>query len=1374
MTSLMQMQATATGEAQSLHPGEDDQSKEQRETIESKYAANDEDSGEDDDDDDEVIVLNEGGGKLENDSTPRRSSRKRTSTVIHVKGGHAIKKENNYVLKGHSYVFGVRDEEQVAPKQRAPKKARQTNGAAAPAKPKSNHEQRRMQFKEEIKQAIAAKKDLRLAFLKKHLPSFVPFIDPKVAAGIRDTPMPAQAATRELQVLMQPDAIKAELRDYQMEGLQFMARMYACNMGMILGDEMGLGKTIQTISLICYLKEHHGLTGPNLIICPMSVLYSWCSEIKKWSPSLKYLRFHSSSTTDASIHNEDLMKYDMIVTTYEMAKAPKLAHFWQRHTFRLLVLDEGHRIKSTETQTTQAICKIHAENRLILTGTPLSNTLTELYSLLHFLAGDVFTTSEPFDDAFDLTLNKVDDKRLSQAHIMLSTLMLQRRKEKVEKLIPTNLETKVICPLSTIQIWWYKAILLKDIALLSNGGAGKGKLLSNLIMQLRKCCLHPFLFDGAEDIGATTLELLIGASGKLAVLDKLLCSLYRKKHRVCLFSQFTRVLDILEDYCIGRGWKFVRFDGSTARAKRNFVVNSFNAPNSDKFLFLMSTRAGGMGLNLQTADTCILYDSDWNPSADKQAMARVCRIGQTKKVHTYRLVTEGTVEERMIERAEKKLYLDRMVTRDGSELALDDAEGEDVLDEGVLMATLKFGCSAVFGQGSMKGNRLPFDDDIELITDRSRTDDFSQGNLRGGTLATAKDFDATKMFSSTTDFAGIDFAAIRKQYEKQKRPGTINDIGEIWKKKREVKQRIQMVESKGSGYGSAFVPVLKSNDYDLESGEPSVFQNELKGRRELTQQKKKVHIEHQDFCQVCTDGGSLIECPRCPCCVHLECSGVDSAKNFLCCSHHRCEVCEKPAHAAGGFIFPCSACPKAFCEDHLPKEATFLEPCDRMEALDFTIKNGVYIHCSSGCETLAIKEFGFKPAQEKERNPCPEKLDVASHFGGEVDDSLEAPEDLVVHHKRDRKQVRPTTNEGTRAAMSMVTIESPDTSGDSDDDFVMELGHTSPHRGQRQKPNSKWTNAVAVPSASVHVLVDGITAPLPGRAKQPSIRDGNTQSSLLSGEYDVFLPVIDKRFGLRIVEQGQNVVFASYAKTSKGTACFAERSKLIRNSGDVLVKVGDESTEGKSFQEVKQMIATCISANVTPLALRFFDIKTLRYQSQPFRGVVNESLVAGHSIAHKPESKAPANKLPSTSNNPHPLQYTAKIPPVNGKLFIIIVKGSHGGSCFSGYERHSDGSRGFAELHGLIRNVGDRIIAIDGSPMMHMQHKTIACVLQERAKTGRPVTLLLEQTTECQNQSAPYTADSHVSSAVGGLMQSIPSDDNAQLSTKACAVTGTI
>ena len=833
------------------------------------------------------------------------------------------------------------------------------------------------------------------------------------------------------------------------------------------------GKTLQTIALVCHLKESFGVKGPSLIVCPLTVLYSWCNEITKWAPGLSFLRFHSSNPGLES-QSLDWMEYDMVVTTYEMCKAPQLRHLFSVQHWNLCVLDEGHRIKSAETQISQAVRKIHCEIRVILTGTPLANNLVELHSLLQFLNPDIFTTNEPFAAAFDLTLNLVDPVKLKQAHALLKMFMLRRLKQEVEKLMPPKIETKVLCPLSNTQIWFYKALLLKDLNLLSGSAkVNKAKALSNLVMQLRKCCIHPFLFDGVEEPDTTTLEELVGASGKLSVLDQLLRSLYKKKHRVVLFSQFTRVLDILEDYCTLRGWNFCRFDGGTARAKRNFVVNSFNAPDSDKFIFLMSTRSGGMGLNLQvrtggagmclslptlmallflqTADTCILFDSDWNPQPDIQgtfmqrvflclqvqyltlsalcchtvAMARVHRIGQTKTVHVYRLVTDGTVEQRMVERAEKKLYLDRMVTQDGVAESVNDNDDENA-DR--LLSTLRFGCNAVFGSGEKK-QALPSDEDIEVITDRARSQDFSLGNLKGGVDSNAKDFDATQEFKATTDLCGIDFARIRKDYTKKKRPKDIGALTNMWKK-RERKSRIKMVSGHGSGYGSEAVPILAVNDYDLMSGEKSVFDRELQGRHASAVGKKKMKgpsFTNQDFCQVCFDGGELVLCPRCPVSLHLSCAGIRKPSELLCCSLHHCTVCDKPASIAGGFLFVCaSACTKAFCEDHLPHEARTLgSSCSRYDRLNYSLKHGVFVHCSKQCEDFSKKELSWVPPSNMARPPCPPTLNLVSSYGGEVDDCVDTPGENILTGKRQRQQVNYADSQSPPKATALPTAQKP-------------------------------------------------------------------------------------------------------------------------------------------------------------------------------------------------------------------------------------------------------------------------------------------------------------------------------------------------------------
>lgn len=394
--------------------------------------------------------------------------------------------------------------------------------------------------------------------------------------------------------------------------------------------------------------------------------------------------------------------------------------------------------------------------------------------------------------------------------------MLRRLKQEVEKMIPEKLETKVYCPLSKVQTFWYKALLMKDVASLAKMETGNGSpnlnknstnVIRSLFMQLRKCSNHPFLFEGAEtNPDETYLEELIAAPGKLAVLDMLLRSLFQKGHRAVLFTQFTLLLDLIEDYYNLRGWNYCRLDGSTDRARRNYLLRRFNEPNSEIFLFLMSTRSGGMGLNLQTADTCILFDSDWNPQSDIQAMARVHRIGQKNTVHVYLLVTAGTVEERMIERAEKKLLLE-MVNRESNTADMEsdiDAEARG-LSAGELWEDIKFGCEAVFGDSS--NNELPSEVDIAAITNRARKESESVGKLTGGTSLNAKSFDASQEFSKTQYFGGTDFREIRKQQDKEmskKIPNNLKGVVHLWNdiktlenKKREHKSRICHVAGNG-------------------------------------------------------------------------------------------------------------------------------------------------------------------------------------------------------------------------------------------------------------------------------------------------------------------------------------------------------------------------------------------------------------------------------------------------------------------------------------------------------------------------------------------------------------------------------------------------
>merc|ERR1712223_682672 len=251
-------------------------------------------------------------------------------------------------------------------------------------------------------------------------------------------------------------------------------------------------------------------------------------------------------------------------------------------------------------------------------------------------------------------------------HAVLKPFLLRRLKIDVEKSLLPKKEVKIFIGLSQMQREWYTKILMKDIDIVNGAGKMEKMRLQNILMQLRKCTNHPYLFDGAEPGPPfVTDDTLINDSGKFVVLDKLLPKFQEAGSRVLIFTQMTRILDILEDYCWFRKHSYCRIDGQTAHEDRDVQIQEYNKEGSSKFIFMLSTRAGGLGINLYTADIVILFDSDWNPQMDLQAMDRAHRIGQKKQVKVYRLVTENTVDEKIVERAAKKLRLDRMVIQQG-------------------------------------------------------------------------------------------------------------------------------------------------------------------------------------------------------------------------------------------------------------------------------------------------------------------------------------------------------------------------------------------------------------------------------------------------------------------------------------------------------------------------------------------------------------------------------------------------------------------------------------------------------------------------------------------------------------------------------------
>lgn len=359
-----------------------------------------------------------------------------------------------------------------------------------------------------------------------------------------------------------------------------------------------------------------------------------------------------------------------------------------------------------------------SRNRLLITGTPLQNNLHELWALLNFILPDVFGDSEAFDQWFSGQSGD-QDTVVQQLHRVLRPFLLRRVKSDVEKSLLPKKEINLFIGMSDMQVKWYKKILEKDIDAV-NGAGGKRESktrLLNIVMQLRKCCNHPYLFEGAEPGPPfTTDEHLIYNSGKMTILDRLLVRVKKQGSRVLIFSQMSRLLDILEDYCVFRDFKYCRIDGGTAHEDRIAAIDEYNKPGSEKFVFLLTTRAGGLGINLTSADIVVLYDSDWNPQADLQAMDRAHRIGQKKQVVVYRFVTESAIEEKVLERAAQKLRLDQLVIQQGrAQTAAKAAANKDELLNMIQHGAEKvFASNGATGKLAEKGTDLG-DDDIDEI-----------------------------------------------------------------------------------------------------------------------------------------------------------------------------------------------------------------------------------------------------------------------------------------------------------------------------------------------------------------------------------------------------------------------------------------------------------------------------------------------------------------------------------------------------------------------------------------------------------------------------------------------------------------------------------
>lgn len=541
-----------------------------------------------------------------------------------------------------------------------------------------------------------------------------------------------------------------ELRDYQLDGLNWLVYSWCKQNSVILADEMGLGKTIQTIGFLSYLFNEYSLYGPFLLIVPLSTLNSWRREFEIWAPEMNAVVYLGDVISRNTIRNyewchshNNRLKFNVLLTTYEILLKDK--SFLNAISWAVLGVDEAHRLKNDDSSLYRSLFDFNTFHRVLITGTPLQNSLRELWALLHFIMPGKFPNWPEFEYEHRDSANK----GYSKLHKQLEPYLLRRVKKDVEKSLPSKTEQLLRVEMTSIQKQYYKWILTKNYKALAKGLKGSLSGFVNIMMELKKCCNHATLIRPTDELNhLDPLTRLIRGSGKLLLLDKLLCRLKETGHRVLIFSQMVRMLDILSDYLTYRRFPFQRLDGSIRGEIRRQALDHFNAPDSNDFCFLLSTRAGGLGINLATADTVVIFDSDWNPQNDLQAQARAHRIGQKNRVNIYRLVTKNSVEEDIIERAKRKMVLDHLV------IQRMDTTGRTVLSKGAasgaststtstltnkeeLAAILKFGAEELFKEGDKDGDEEPHLD-IDEVLNRAETREEVQTAANDGLLSAFK------------------------------------------------------------------------------------------------------------------------------------------------------------------------------------------------------------------------------------------------------------------------------------------------------------------------------------------------------------------------------------------------------------------------------------------------------------------------------------------------------------------------------------------------------------------------------------------------------------------------------------------------------------
>ncbi|KAI9009404.1 P-loop containing nucleoside triphosphate hydrolase protein [Phycomyces nitens] len=535
-------------------------------------------------------------------------------------------------------------------------------------------------------------------------------------------------ATRESyakhELKKQPDFIKGgTLMPHQLDGLNWMLYQWERGQPCILADDMGLGKTIQMVVFVYYLLKKFGIY-PFAIVVPNSTAENWLREFNKWAPDMVVVPYHGTAkarelarkheifTTDNGTGNRKI-RCHAVILTYESALSDigyfKGSVFWPG-----LVVDEAHRLKNDASLLFQKLHSLNFNHSVLLTGTPLQNNIRELMNIMHFIDPPKFKNLKDLEDKY----GELSHETVQELHEQLKPYFLRRTKKNALKDLPPKSEIIVPVSMTSLQKEVYKNILSQNIVSFANFSVGEkpannaSRASRNILMDLRKTLNHPYLIDGIEVEQSSpdaTHRALIDACGKLRILHQMLPRLKRDGHRVLIFSTLRLTLDVLEDYLRTEDYKYLRLDGSCSQLERIGAIDSFNAPNSKDFVFLLTTRAGGVGINLATADTVIVWDPDSNPHADMQAISRAHRIGQKNPVLVLKFMTRLSAEEKIVHVAKKKMVLDHLVV---------DKMDDDGLESNDIESILKYGSKALFEGDNSKD--ISYDSTaIDKLLDRS-------------------------------------------------------------------------------------------------------------------------------------------------------------------------------------------------------------------------------------------------------------------------------------------------------------------------------------------------------------------------------------------------------------------------------------------------------------------------------------------------------------------------------------------------------------------------------------------------------------------------------------------------------------------------------